>query len=72
MFDINTRLEELRAAKMPSTSQQPRVVTVRMTVAMHERLRDLAFQNQVSMNQLCLAAIEGAEHALNGQSDRAT
>jgi predicted HicB family RNase H-like nuclease len=55
-------LDELRrrckSIKSNRRSKQPRMVTVRMTAELHERIAAIARREQVSINMLCLNAIE--------------
>jgi len=42
----------------PETERPNAVITVRMTQAQHKRLLDLAWKNKVSMNTLCITALQ--------------
>jgi len=42
----------------PETQRPTAVITVRMTQAQHNRLLDLAWKNKVSLNTLCITALQ--------------
>lgn len=44
------------------------VITVRVPPSLHEHLKEIAWQNRVSMNRFCVDALEAA--ALNPPKDR--
>lgn len=51
--------EKLRAAKRSDKQlREQRVITVRLTPRLHELLRIKAHREHVSLNQLCVAALE--------------
>lgn len=60
-FSIQSRLEALRSPEPMPEEKKSRVITVRLPRDQHERLKELAHANKVSLNALCRAALEGAE-----------
>lgn len=68
-FSIQSRLAELRSPEPTSVPAQSRMITVRLPRDQHERLKELAHTNKVSLNALCRAALEGAEVELFNAGD---
>lgn len=63
-----TIAERIAAIRQPEPVEprepQSRVITVRMPRAMHERIRSVAHEQKLSMNLLCVLAIEQAASEL--------
>jgi predicted HicB family RNase H-like nuclease len=49
------------------TTVEPRIVTVRMRVRLHERLLDAAYLRRMSMNEFCVRALEAASAKVLGE-----
>jgi predicted HicB family RNase H-like nuclease len=61
-------LEPYKPKKNPSRSEQPRLITVRLSRELHTRLRDAAWREDVSLNSLCVAGLVEALRQLDEQT----
>lgn len=55
------------AANIPPPNDRHRTITVRMSRELHERLKAAAHARRISLNELCVAELNG----LNATGDRA-
>ena len=55
---LTERVESKAETETQGLGSYPRVITVRLPPELHRRIRQIAHENHVSMNSLCIASLE--------------